>query len=102
MEENPQVIESFTAGLQKGMDYINSHTPKEVAAVIAPQFEEMDETTLSTIIERYQKQDTWKTDLVFTEEAFALLQDILMDAGELEEAVPYEKLVNTEFAEAVK
>lgn len=102
MDENPQVIQSFTAALQKGMDYVNSRTSEEIAAKIAPQFKEMGEGTLATIIERYKNQDTWKTDLVFTKEAFDLLQDILMDAGELEEPVEYEKLVDTGFAEKVK
>lgn len=102
MEEHPEVIESFTKALQKGMEYVNSHSPEEVAKTIKPQFEEMDETALSTIIKRYQAQDTWKTDLVFTEEAFNLLQDILLDAGVVQVTVPYEDLVNTEFAEKVK
>lgn len=101
IEENPQIIEAFTRGLQKGMDYVNSHTPEEIAALIKPQFEEMDETTLATIIDRYQKQDTWKGDLIFEQEAFELLQDILMDAGVLENRVPYEDLVNTQFARQV-
>lgn len=100
--ENPEVIEGFTAALQKGMEFVNSHSAEELAKVIKPQFEEMDETALTTIIQRYQEQDTWKTDLVFTEEAFDLLQDILMDAGVVEATVPYEDLVNTEFAEKVK
>ena len=102
IEANPEVIESFTRGLQKGMEYVNSHTADEIAALIQPQFEEMDATSLALIIERYQAQDTWKTDLVFTKEAFDLLQDILMDAGVVEERVPYEELVNTTFAEKVK
>ena len=49
--------------------------------------------------ERYLSQDTWKEDLVFEKESFELLQDILMEAGELTERVPYEKLVTTEYAE---
>ena len=102
IDENPEVIESFTKALQKGMEFVNSHSSEELAKVIKPQFEEMDEGSLATIIERYQAQDTWKTDLVFTEEAFDLLQDILMDAGVLNAAVPYEDLVNTAFAENVK
>ena len=102
MEQNPEVIESFTRALQKGMEYVNSHTPEELAKVIKPQFEEMDEVSLATIIKRYQEQDTWKNDLVFTKEAFDLLQDILIDAGVITEAVPYEDLVNTAFAENVK
>ena len=102
MEEHPEVIESFTRALQKGMEYVNSTSPEELAKVIKPQFEEMDETSLATIIRRYQNQDTWKKDLVFSKEAFDLLQDILLDAGVIENTVPYEDLVNTEFAKKVK
>ena len=100
--EHPEVIESFTRALQKGMEYVNSHSAQEVAKVIKPQFEEMDETSLAAIIKRYQAQDTWKTDLVFSKEAFDLLQDILLDAGVIQSAALYEDLVNTEFAEKVK
>ncbi|MBQ3105621.1 MAG: ABC transporter substrate-binding protein [Lachnospiraceae bacterium] len=96
--ENPEVIAAFTRALQKGMEYVNSHTPAEVASVIKPQFEETADATLETIISRYAGQDTWKADLIFSEDAFALLQDILMDAGELDALLPYEELVNTEFA----
>jgi len=102
IEANPQIMEAFVAGLQKGMEYVNSHTPEEIAAILKPQFEEMDESTLAAIIERYQSQDSWKMDLVFEQEAFELLQDILIDAGVLEERLPYENLVNTEFAAKVK
>ena len=96
------MIESFTKAIQKGMEYVNSHSSKEVAEVIKPQFDEMDATVLATIIQRYQEQDTWKNDLVFSEEAFDLLQDILLDAQVVETKVPYQNLVNTEFAEKVK
>ena len=99
IEENPDVIQAFTNALQMGMDYVNSHTPEEIAAVIAPQFEETEVETLERIVKRYYDQDTWKTDLVFEEDAFILLQNILEEARELPERVPYEALVTTEFAE---
>lgn len=98
MEENPDVIQRFTNALQKGMDYVLSHTPEEIAKVIQPQFAETDEVTMVTILERYCEQDTWKSDLIFEEESFLLLQDILEEAGELEQRVPYEDLISTEFA----
>ena len=98
MEENPGVIQSFTNALQKGMDYVKSHTPEEIAKVIAPQFEETDIDTITTIVRRYYDQDTWKEDLIFEEESFDLLQDILDTAGELSKRAPYKDLVNTEFA----
>lgn len=102
IEANPQIIEAFVAALQKGAEYVNSHTAEEVAAAIKPQFEEMEEETLATIIARYQSQDSWKNDLVFEQEAFELLQDILMDAGVLEERLPYEVLVDTRFTSPIE
>ena len=97
MKENPEIIRKFTEALQKGMDYVQSHTPEEIAEVIAPQFKETDLDTITTIVKRYYDQDTWKENLVFEKESFELLQDILQEAGELNERVEYKKLVNTEY-----
>lgn len=99
IKENPEIIQAFTNALQKGLDYVNNHSPEEIAKLIAPQFAETDMSTLTTIVKRYYAQDSWPTDLVFKKESFELLQHILMEAGELEEMQPYEALVNTEFAE---
>ncbi len=98
IEENPEIIQSFTNALQKGMDYVKEHTPEEIAEVIAPQFEETELDVITQIVKRYYDQDTWKTDLIFEEESFDLLQDILEEAGELTKRAPYDELVNTEFA----
>ena len=80
------------------MDYVQSHSPFEIAKVIEPQFPETDLNTITTIVTRYYDQDTWKDNLVFEKSSFDLLQDILETAGELEKRVPYEDLVTTEFA----
>lgn len=98
MKGNPDVIQSFTNALQKGMDYVQTHTPEEIAEVIAPQFKENDLETITAIVRRYYEQDTWKENLIFEKESFELLQDILQSAGELEERTPYEKLVTTKYA----
>lgn len=98
IDENPDVIQGFTNALQKGMDYVRDHTPEEIAAVIEPQFPETDLETITTIVTRYYDQDTWKSNLIFEESSFDLLQDILESAGELEERVPYDNLVTTKFA----
>lgn len=99
LEENRDTVQAFTNALQRGMDYVQSHTPEEIAKVIAPQFAETELETLTKIVERYYNQDTWKENLVFEKDAFDLLQNILDDAGVLKERVPYEDLVTTEFAE---
>lgn len=98
IEENPELIQGFTNALQRGMEYVQNHTPEEIAQVIAPQFEETELEDITAIVKRYYEQDTWKENLIFEEDSFTLLQDILDEAGELEERVPYDKLVTTEFA----
>ena len=99
IEKNPEIIQTFTNALQKGMDYVQSHTPEEIAAVIEPQFKETDLNTITTIVKRYYDQGTWKDNLIFEQKSFDLLQDILQSAGELDERVPYNELVTTEFAD---
>ena len=102
MEENPEIIQKFTNAIQKGMDYVNSHTSEEIAKTIAPQFKETPVEKLTVIVDRYKEQDTWKEDTIFQKESFDLLQNILEEAGELDSRVPYEDLVNTEFSEKAK
>ena len=99
--ENGDTLLLFTKALQKGMDYVNSHTPEEIANVIKEQFPETNIETITTIVARYHEQNTWNTDLIFSEDSFMLLENILMEAGELDDYVPYQDLVDTKFASEV-
>ncbi len=98
LESHPEVIQKFTNAIQKGIDYVNSHSAEEIAKTIAPQFKETPLENITKIVERYKAQDTWKKDTVFEKESFDLLQNILEEAGELPARVPYEDLVTTEFS----
>lgn len=102
IEKNPEIIQVFVNAMQKGMDYVNSHTAQEIAKIIKPQFKENDLDTITTIVKRYKDQDTWKDNLVFEKDSFELLQDILDSAGELKARVDYSKLVVTDYAENAK
>ena len=99
IEKNPEILQGFTNALQRGMEYVNTHSSEDIAKVIAPQFPDTDTETIAVIVERYKSQDTWKTDLVFTSESFRLLQDILYEAGVITDYAPYSDLVDTTFAQ---
>lgn len=101
MTEHPEIIEAFTRAIYRGQQWVENHTSAEIAEVILPQFSESDVETLTTIIERYKAQDTWKTDPIFSEEGFTLIQDIMEQGGELSQRVPFDDLVRNEFAEKV-
>lgn len=98
LEKNPEIIQSFTNAIQKGINYVNTHTSAEIAKAISPQFPETDIENLELIVERYLEQDTWKEDSIFLEESFNLLQDVLEQSGQLSKRVPYSDLVDTTFA----
>lgn len=99
IKENPQIIQSFVNALQKGMEYVDSHTSEEIAKAIAPQFADTNEETIAAIVSRYHDQDTWKKDVIFSQDAYTLLLDILDESGQLTKRPDYTELVNTEFAE---
>lgn len=101
MENNPEIIESFTRAIYRGQQWTETHSAKEIAEVILLQFPESDVETLTTIIERYKNQDTWKTDPTFSQEGFTLIQDIMEQGSELSHRVPFDDLVTNIFAEKV-
>lgn len=98
IEKNPEIIQKFTNAIQKGLDYVNSHSPEEIAKIIKSQFKETEDEKIVSIIKRYYDQGTWKDNTVFEEESFDLLQDILLEAGVIEGKVPYADLVTTEYS----
>lgn len=98
IEKNPQVIQKFTNAIQKGLDYVNSHSAWEIAKTIQPQFKDTPVEKIAVIIDRYKSQDTWKEDTVFEKDSFELLENILEEAGELKKRVSYEELVRTDFS----
>lgn len=98
MKSHQKELLAFTKAVQKGMDFVQSHTPEEIAKVIEPQFPETDKKALETVVKRYYDQGTWKEDLVFEKASFELLQDILQDAGVLKDRLSYDDLVDTKLA----
>lgn len=92
MEENPDLIAGFNRAVQKGLDYVHSHSDEEVAETILSFFPDTSLNDLTEVVGRYREIDAWPTTTSFTEESFNHLQDIMIDAGELEEKVPYSEL----------
>ncbi|MBM7616410.1 ABC-type nitrate/sulfonate/bicarbonate transport system substrate-binding protein [Alkaliphilus hydrothermalis] len=98
IEENPEVIQAFANAIHKGMLWVESHTAAEVARSIQPHFPDADMDILISVVNRYRDIGAWAPDLVLSEEGLDRLQDVMTEAGELDKRVPYDKVVNTEFA----
>jgi len=102
IEQNPELIQSFTNAVQKGLEYIKTASSEEIADQIKDFFPDNDKETLVKVIDRYKDIDAWKDTPVLTKDSFDRLQDIMQEAGQLEKRADYKDLVNTTFAEKVK
>lgn len=96
IEENGELISNFTKAIQKGLDFVNTHSDKEVAEVILNQFPDTSLNDLEKVIKRYRDIEAWPETTKFTEESFNHLQDIMISSGELSSKVPYSKLIYNE------
>lgn len=99
MEDNPELIQSFTNAIYKGLLWCQDHSSAEIAEVIHPQFSETDPETLTAIVDRYRSQNTWIEHPLMKETSLELIQDILQFSGTLDRLIPYEDVVVTNFAE---
>ncbi|MDR1705963.1 MAG: ABC transporter substrate-binding protein [Clostridiales bacterium] len=97
--KNPEIIQSFTNAIQKGMTWVAEHSAQEVAEAIHGYFKENTVEEVAFMFERYKSFDTWKESCVFTEDGFILLQDIMEQGGELSKRIEYDALITTRFAE---
>ena len=99
IDNNPAVIEGFTKAIQKGLDYVHSHSAKEVASTISKHFPDNSISELTDIVQKYMDIDAWYDTTYITEKDFNHIMDIVSSAGKLDKKVPYKKLVNNSYSE---
>lgn len=102
IEEDPDLIQSFTNAIARGQQWIQENSPEAIAEVIAPFFPDAELEILASAIGRYKEVGAYALTPEITAEAFYRLQEIMIAAGELTEKAPFETLVNNEFAENVE
>lgn len=102
IENNKELIQNFTDAIYEGEQWVKNHSSKEIAESIQSFFPGTDVNLLETAIQSYKDIDAWNETPVLTKESFQRLQDVMKLAGELKEEVPYEKIINNEFAENVQ
>ena len=100
-ENNKEILEKFTRAIYKAQQYIFSHTDIEVANVLSKTFNEIPLKNLEIIVNRYRVIDAWCETPFFGEDGYNKLLDVIELAGELENRVEFEKIVNNEIVEKV-
>ena len=97
IKENEEIIQGFTNAIYKGEQWVKTHSAKEIAEVVQDFFPDTDLDILETAIQSYKNIDAWNDTPILKEESFNRLQDVMIEAGELTEKVPYDKIVNNKY-----
>lgn len=98
IEKHEKEIDGFTKAIQKGLDYVRTHSDEDVAKIITSYFPDTSMNDLIKIIKRYRNNDSWFQTTKITEEDYKHIEEIVESAGELSKKAPYDKLVTTKFS----
>lgn len=97
--KNGDIVQKFTNALYKGQLWVDSHSAQEIAKSIQSLFPDVDEQTLTGIIQTYSDKHVWRRNPIVSEDAFAFLLDIMKDAGQLEKIAEFNTIVDNRFAQ---
>ncbi|MCL2580132.1 MAG: ABC transporter substrate-binding protein [Oscillospiraceae bacterium] len=98
IEENPEVIQSFVNALQRGQEWVQTHSPEEIAEAISPFFPDANPEIMARAIANYKRIEAYSHTPVMTPDAFYRLQMVMEQAGELSQTAPFYRLVDNSFA----
>lgn len=93
IKNNKDVIDGFKKAIDKGLKHVREEKESVIAEEIKEYFPELSTSDLTKIIKRYKTNDAWADSTKITKKDFEHLEDIIINAGELEKKVPYDKLV---------
>lgn len=97
IENNPEIIEKFTKAINKGLEYVHSNSASDIANIILDYFPDVSKNNLTSIMERYMDIDSWFANTYIEEDNFVHVQDIMKNAGYLEDYVPFNNLVDNTY-----
>lgn len=93
IENNMDVITSFSNAIQKGLDFTHSHSAEEIAKLILDYFPDTSLDDLTKLVDRYKKIDSWYKTTHIDEDSYNHVLEIIDAAGELKGIAPYDKLI---------
>lgn len=99
IKENEEIIQGFTNAIYEGQQWVKKHNSREIAECVQEFFPDSDLDILEKAIQSYKEIDAWNENPILKEDSFNRLQEVMVEAGELTEKVPYDKIVNNKYAE---
>ena len=101
IDKKADKLEKFLRAVWKGVDYVQTHTASECARLVAPYFEGTSMDLLTRAIQNYKTYDMWMSTPVTSVQGFERIQEIMKNAGELQQSVPYDAIVDNKVANKI-
>ena len=101
IEENQLTVERFLRAVYRGYRFLLTADVDEIAESLKPSFVGVKDESIVTSIQSYIACDAWVDNPAMTETAFNRLQDIMISAGELEDKVEFDSVVDNTIANKV-
>ena len=98
IEKNPENIRRFLKAVYRAQQWVQNASDREIAEAIVDYFPDTTVESLMLVARSYKEIDAWMDTPVMKEEAFDRLQEIIQQAGILDEAVDFESVVDTSYA----
>ncbi|MDF2671824.1 MAG: exported protein of unknown function [Clostridiales bacterium] len=96
-EENPETVQKFVNAVVKGNKWIQEHSDKEAAELVAPLFEGNPVDTLTKKINIFKQ--AYSSDGMISKEGYAAVEKFAIGVGIIKEPIGYENIVDMTFVE---
>ena len=93
IQNNDKIIKDFVNSISKGLEYVSSHSAKDIAKVISKQFPDNSINDLEIMVQNYKDADSWLMNSYVSEESFNNLQDLLLNNNLIDKKISFNKLV---------
>jgi NitT/TauT family transport system substrate-binding protein len=99
IEQHPDVIQAFTNAIYRAEIWTDTHSPREIAELIAPDFKEVPVPLIEAVISEYKKVKIWALDPLLRPEGMDEMMRLMVDGGILKQRFPYSQIVDPRFAQ---
>ena len=101
LKANRETAKGFLRALLKAVKYAQEESPETIAKGLTSAFPDTTEASLATSVRSYQGIDAWAKDLQITEKSYNRLLDIIEEAGELTERIPFATIADNALVKEV-
>lgn len=94
LRDRPEMLMRFTRAIIRGQEWVQENNSQTIAEVVTPYFPDIELDVLARTIDRYKSINAWPLNPILSEEEFMHLQNVMLEAGELEKIIPFDNLMD--------